>query len=273
MVTPKVYKKAKLTDNGDIIEEEFTLWARKLPLYQVCDNEVHRLEAEGVLRIRMDDEYDSMTPEDTAEHLKAIGEFDPTEDIISAKKKLKQYERTIHLAYWHDTSSVANHGHVLMTVNPLYDPASFLRPDEMLDSSFKDVHTTAETPQLYLLTRSSSSDAEQLSYIETRLEDTTELKVYRVKTSKGIPLKFVMLFFDGDGPAHHFETRERNGGHDGCSGCVGDARRFCDLAHTYRAEHLTLDKRKEIVSAGPAGKRNGGIQKWRNSAIREIEKG
>ena len=44
------------------------------------------------------------------------------------------------------------------------------------------------------------------------------------------------------------------GGHNACSGCASDARRFWDLAYTFRAKHLTLKDRKDIVLAGSAGR-------------------
>ena len=149
-----------------------------------------------------------------------------------------------------------------MTVNPSYDPASFVRPEEVPASVFNNINTTVAAPQLFLLACSSSSDAEQLTYMDTRLQDTIELKTHKIKFCKGSDIQFIVRFFDGDGPAHHFEAGERNGGNDGSSGCVSDARRFWVLAYTFRAEHLTLEERRDIVLAGPAGQiaRNGGIR-------------
>ena len=238
----------------------------------MCENEIKRLEKEKVLPICTDEEYDQMTDETIFQHLKDIHKFNPAESAETAREKLKQYERTIRLKYWHDTSSVANHGYVLMTVKPSYNPAPFLRPKEVPVSVFSDIHTTVETPQLYFLARSSSSDAEQLTYMDTILQDTIELKTHKIKTSKGSDIQFIVRFFDGNGPAQHFETGERNGGNDGCSGCVSDGRRFWDLGYTFRAEHLTLEERRDIVFAGPAGQnaRNGGIRPFDNMKKDEL---
>ena len=166
-----------------------------------------------------------MSSENVEKRLKKIGEFNPDDSELEAVTKLKRYERTIHLAYWHDASCVANHGHVLMTVKPTFDPAVYLCPSETT-LAFKDIPTIVERPQLYLLARCSSSDAEQLTYMETRLEDTVELKISDIQTNKGIKVQFIMRMFIGDGPAQHFETGESSGGHNGCSGCASDARRF-----------------------------------------------
>ena len=212
-----------------------------------------------------------MSSEDVEKRLKKIGEFNPDDSELEAVTKLKKYERTIHLAYWRDASCVANHGHVLMTVKPTFDPAVYLCPSETT-SAFKDIPTIVERPQLYLLARCSSSDAEQLTYMETRLEDTVELKISDIQTNKGIKVQFIMRMFIGDGPAQHFETGESSGGHNGCSGCASDARRFWDLAYTFWAKHLTLKDRKDIVLAGPAGRqrRNGGIHPFDKLKKEEI---
>ena len=88
MVTPKYYEKLILQQNGQITEEEFTVWEKKLPLAQVCENEIKRLEKEKVLRIQTEEEYDQMTDGTIFQHLKDIHEFNPAESAETAREKL-----------------------------------------------------------------------------------------------------------------------------------------------------------------------------------------
>ena len=57
-------------------------------------------------------------------------------------------ERTRYFAFWHDGSSIGNHSHLLITVNVLYDPASFLSDEQYYIKYLKNVQVTIEEPQL-----------------------------------------------------------------------------------------------------------------------------
>ena len=39
-------------------------------------------------------------------------------------------EQTRHLNTWHDASTLANHGHILITVNTIYDKPVFITNEE-----------------------------------------------------------------------------------------------------------------------------------------------
>ena len=43
---------------------------------------------------------------------------------------LKRFQRQVHLACWHDGSTVNNHAHLLIMIMTLYDPAIFYSNDE-----------------------------------------------------------------------------------------------------------------------------------------------
>ena len=45
-------------------------------------------------------------------------------------EQLKTFQRTRHISCWHDGSSISNHGHLLVTVCTVYDPALFYTDDE-----------------------------------------------------------------------------------------------------------------------------------------------
>jgi hypothetical protein len=55
----------------------------------------------------------------------------------------------------------------------LYDPANYLTDEEYLKHNRKriNVQSIVEKPRLYILGQSPSTDLDQLSYTDTRLED------------------------------------------------------------------------------------------------------
>ena len=125
-------------------------------------------------------------------------------------------------------------------VSCLYDPALFYTNQEYHEKTGEtvDIQQEVESPELYLIARSSSSDLdrvvknpgflektqptrvfwgilkfnlvdrtldlEQLCYVDTRVECLLEL-AEKITTSYGIPRTDVMWFFNGDSPARQFE--------------------------------------------------------------------
>ena len=54
-----------------------------------------------------------------------------------------------------------NHGHILLTVNAIYDPAFYFTSEEL--------NGLDEEPQIYLLARCRDTTEDQLLYSETRM--------------------------------------------------------------------------------------------------------
>ena len=79
--------------------------------------------------------YEAMTYEELEIRLKEIGEFKEQPDGETAREELvnslKHLHRTRHLMIWSDHSSVMNHGHILLTVNAIYDPAFYYPSQEL----------------------------------------------------------------------------------------------------------------------------------------------
>lgn len=48
---------------------------------------------------------------------------------------------------WSDYSTIMDHGHILLTVNAIYDPAFFFTSQDLGE---KDVQELVEKPQMYL---------------------------------------------------------------------------------------------------------------------------
>ena len=78
------------------------------------------------MRLNSDAYFENLGLEEVIKRLVSLNEYEPGESIVTMKNKLKIFERTRNLVIWHDASSIANHGHILINVHVLYDPAVFL---------------------------------------------------------------------------------------------------------------------------------------------------
>ena len=61
---------------------------------------------------------------------------------------LKHWERTRHLMFRSNHSSIMSHGHILLTVTAIYDPAFYYTPEKLGGRNVQDL---MEKPQIYLL--------------------------------------------------------------------------------------------------------------------------
>ena len=55
-----------------------------------------------------------------------------------------KHERTRSLLLWHGESTLSNHGHLLMMVACLYDPAVFLTDDEYKEKYNMELNVRSE---------------------------------------------------------------------------------------------------------------------------------
>ena len=89
-------------------------------------------------RLRSDNDYSKLSREDTIKQLRIINEFDVTKIYKNAailKNKLKIFERTRNLMFWHDGSTISNHSYILVMVSCLNDPAVFLTDEDYSKSN------------------------------------------------------------------------------------------------------------------------------------------
>ena len=166
------------------------------------------------MRYRADDEYGMMTHESVTTLLKAINEYNEGESFKSMQSRLKDIERTGHIKIWHDLSTIANHGHLVFMVSSLYDPATHYTNAEyqnLAGCKKVDVQTKVDSPEVYIVARSGSSDVEQLTYIDTRLECLEDLSV-KLQTNAGNDVSDIMRFFHGDSPARQLQSGQQKGG-------------------------------------------------------------
>ena len=165
-------------------------------------------------------------------------------------------ETSWHLMIWHDLSTVANHSHLVFMVTCLYDPAFFYTDSEYQQLTGKciSIQAKVESPSVYIVARSSSSDKEQLSYVETRLECLKDLS-HPVTTESGIVINDKMRFFHGDTPARQYECGQQKGGNYYCAVCGAAANRVYEMDYSFRCSHVSLADRQNLVLKGPYGKK------------------
>lgn len=172
IIAPKSYKKLSLHSDGTLKEETFTVSGRKIPLLDIRKNLLEQHEKEGLVRDHSNTHYEALTNEEIKNRLKELGEHaEPADGEFTREElveSLKHWERTRHLMIWSDHSSIMNHGHILLTVNTIYDPAFYYTSQEL---GGKDVQELVEKPQVYLMARCRDTIEDQLVYSDTRLED------------------------------------------------------------------------------------------------------
>ena len=277
IVAPKTYQKLTLDSNGNLKKECFTVSGRKIPLLEIRKNLLTEHEEMGLVRDHSEAHYEGMTYEELETRLKEIGEFKEQPDGARTREELvnslKHWERTRHLMIWSDHSSVMNHGHILLTVNAIYDPAFYYTSQEL---GGKDVQEMVEKPQIYLMARCRDTIEDQLLYSDTRLEDIQQLTT-KITSSHKVFITEICRMFHGDHPSQEVESGEQLGGNYGCCGCTMSSTQYFDHIASLRAPQITLEERRKKVIAGPAGKerRNGGVQPFqqmsKDDMIRECK--
>ena len=138
----------------------------------------------------------------------------------------------------------------------VYDTATFLTNKEYAAKYGQkvNVQSKVESPHIYIIARSSSSDLDQLAYVNTRLECLEELST-TVASQNGNLITDKMRFFHGDSPSRQFESGHQKGGHYYCSVCGCIASRVYELDYVFRCSHMSLSKRQEMVPKGPCSRK------------------
>ena len=135
----------------------------------------------------------------------------------------------------------------------IYDPAFYYT---LLEVSGADVQSIIERPELHILGRSSSSLEDQALFNQCHLDCIKELAA-PISTSTGVPLKDILRFFHGDGPAQQYEAGNSVGGRYPCVDCGVESTSIHTLA--FKCRTRTLKERQEFILNGNAWS-NGGIK-------------
>jgi hypothetical protein len=209
------------------------------------------------MRKNTNDDLEAMSSEHVMNKLITLNEVKEGEEIANLRQHLMDLERTRHLLVWHDLSTVANHSHLVFMVACLYDPAFYYTDEEYEQITGRKINVQAkvETPTVYIVARSSSSDKEQLCYVDTRLECLQDLSE-PVTSKSGIEITDKMRFFHGDTPARQYECGQQKGGKYYCAVCGASANRVYELDYSFRCSHMSLADRQDLVLKGPYGKKN-----------------
>ena len=191
LIVPRKYQKLVVKD-GQLIQKIFYVEGSKILQSEI--RQMNLKDHEKYMRMKDDSHYDSMTNNEVQAELKKLFESDASLTPDEAKNKLRTIQRTRHLLYWSDGSSLANSGHLVSMINVMYDPAIHYTNQEYKGKTGKHVIVQAEVekPYLYILARCRSND-EQLSYTDTRVDCIRGLK-YRLHTVQGHEILDKMKF-------------------------------------------------------------------------------
>lgn len=132
---------------------------------------------------------------------------------------LKHWERTRHFMFWSNHSSIMSHGHILLTVTAIYDPAFYYTPEKLGGRNVQDL---MEKPQIYLLAR--YRDTLRISCCTEDIQQVTA----KIDSSHNVPITGICLLFPGDHPAQEVESGEQIGGNVSSCGCTTSSAQYPD---------------------------------------------
>ncbi|KAL5510055.1 hypothetical protein EMCRGX_G005525 [Ephydatia muelleri] len=259
--------KVDATDTSKVVEASSCVFAHKIRLLDIRQKLLKKHEDLGLIRNKPDEYYDTLPTTELKLMLEALGEN--TEGMLDTELSmhLKTISRQRYLKVWHDHSSISGHGHLLVTVSCIYDPAFYYSP---LEVPGVDVQSIVERPELHILGRSSSSLEDQASFNQCRLDCIKELAA-PISTSTGVPVKDFLRFFHGDGPAQQYEAGNSVGGRYPCVGCGVESTSIHTLEHAFKCRTRTLKERQEFILNGNAW-RNGGINIFEKLKVGQLRK-
>ena len=95
---------------------------------------------EHFMRIKQDSFYEELGMEELVSEYQRISEpLDEALSINNLKLILKTFHRQRFLSCWHDTSTVSNSSHLLITFAILYDPALYYTDEEYFELTGKSI--------------------------------------------------------------------------------------------------------------------------------------
>ena len=215
--------------SNEVVETTSTVYAKKVPLIDIRKKTLQKHEEMGIIR-------------------------NSGSNSVGMR----------YLKIWHDHSSIAGHGHLLVLISVIYDSSFYLTTEEAKKKTGKDidVQSTVEIPEIHILGRSSSSIEDQSLFSACRNECLRELStpLYLIT---GARVTDTVRFFHGDGPAQQFEAGNTIGGNYCCVGCGVNSKRIDDLAYAFRCPQLDLQQRQEFLLQGVA---------WKHISARPLDK-
>ena len=103
---------------------------------------------EKYMKIKENQHYSEIPREEAIKQLKQWNEYNQDDGLTKMTKQRQELSTTRHLQIWHDHSTLANTGHIIFTVNRLYDPAIYMT-DQEYKKSCQCPERSWETSYLY----------------------------------------------------------------------------------------------------------------------------
>ena len=151
--------KTDTSGTGKINEKSNSVSAHKLRLINIRQKLLKAHEEQGLIRNKPDLYYDQLPITQLKAMLEAVREkaagISETEFSIHQKKN-QPSKASNSVAR---SLSIAGHGHLLVTVSCIYDPAFYYSPEEF---DGVDVQSLVERPELHILGRWCTSSLEAL---------------------------------------------------------------------------------------------------------------
>ena len=127
-VVPSSYQNFAVNSHTHNIQENTVhISARKVSLLNIRKKLLQKHESLGIIRDKRDEYFNNLSSEDMANLSQKLGTCVTADKI----QQLKKMCRTRHIKLWHDHSSIAAHGYLLVLVSIIYDPAFFYTTEEM----------------------------------------------------------------------------------------------------------------------------------------------
>ncbi|CAB4042920.1 Hypothetical predicted protein [Paramuricea clavata] len=210
-IVPRKYVKMVLSDFGEVVKTEFVVDGRKQPSLET--REIMLSNQEKYMRQRTDAEHEKTKNDSLTTLLTTVDEY------------------------------VAGENEDKMRVHYTNEEYRNITGSENVDIQMK-----VQTPEVYIVVRSGSSDFAQLAYIDTRLQCLQDMS-FKLKTNSANDLTDAMRLLHDDSPARHLESGQQKGGNFYCSGCGANAQQAYHLDIVF-FHYLSLFDRQQLVLAG-----------------------
>ncbi|VDI34881.1 Hypothetical predicted protein [Mytilus galloprovincialis] len=248
-VAPKSIVKTKITDAGTLNQEKEQIYGRKIPMQHIRKSALEHQIQSGTLRFFTDEEYINISDQELRSRFLRIQESIP-ENRENAISFLKSLERTRSIKLWHDHSDILNHSYVCFMLSWLYDTANYLTNQEYMEKYPErrpiNVQAEVEKPKIYIFGQSGCKDEEQMTYVETRLEDLKDIDT--PIEHDNYKIQDCLRLFSGDGPARQFEGGQQRGGNYPCL-CGVHAEEHTNLLHCFQVSPQDLDDRCRLATS------------------------
>ncbi|XP_057315539.1 uncharacterized protein LOC130656653 [Hydractinia symbiolongicarpus] len=134
LLVPQEFESLSLVD-GEIKTEKLSVSGRKNDITTICQSLAKKHKP--YYRLHPDSFYDKIDNETLVFELNRLDLCVDDQDFDASVALLKKLQRQRHFGNWHDTSSISNHSHLLITMFCLFDKAVFYTDEEYFEKTGK----------------------------------------------------------------------------------------------------------------------------------------